>query len=101
LPLALGVGAILFPSTHGFRNPQSNLPIYTWRKLEAKLQPGMPAIVFVRTGDQSPFDYLMKPLTNSMPLARGSNDYESPNHFFRKEFNGVCGHHILWLYLCS
>ena len=36
---------------------------------EQKLQPGMLATVFVRTGDRTPFDYLVKPITDSMSLA--------------------------------
>ena len=36
---------------------------------QQELQPGMPATVFIRTGERSPFSYLMKPLTDSMSRA--------------------------------
>ena len=60
-------------------DPVTGLPSYTVQVMvseeelvklgEQKLQPGMPATVFVRTGDRTPFDYLMKPITDSMSLA--------------------------------
>ncbi|MCG8492194.1 MAG: HlyD family type I secretion periplasmic adaptor subunit [Sneathiellales bacterium] len=72
-------GKVIYVSADSLIDPESKMPVFMARieitEEEAKrlgdkvLQPGMPADVFIMTGDTTPLDYLIKPIRETAEKA--------------------------------
>lgn len=72
-------GKVIYVSADSLIDPESKMPVFMARieitEEEAKrlgdkvLQPGMPADVFIMTGDTTPLDYLIKPIQETASKA--------------------------------
>ncbi len=73
-------GEVAYVSADALVDERSGMPYFTARVTvpesevdrlgeENRLQPGMPAEVFIQTGAQTPLGYLMQPITDSMSRA--------------------------------